>query len=74
MAKLNGLGDLSDALENLKAVAEQIREALDEKRDWLNDKSEKYQEGESGQAWDEHLSDVESLLDEIDNLEMPDLE
>jgi hypothetical protein len=31
----------------------------------------RWQEGDAGQEWSEHLDEVESALDEIDNLELP---
>jgi len=72
MAKLKGFGQLENALDKLKTVAEQIRENLDEKREWWDGKSEAWQEGDTGQEWEEHLGNMENILDEIDNLEMPE--
>ncbi len=74
MAKLQGLSKLAKALDNLKMVAEQIRENLDEKREWWYEKSDTWQESDKGQEWDEHLCDIENLLDEIGAIEIPDYE
>jgi|GEM_PF-1039326 len=74
MAKLKGLTQLSNALDKLKTVSEQTRENLDEKRGWWEEKTEKWQESDTGQEWEEHLADVENILDEIDAIEMPESE
>ena len=74
MAKLKGISKLSKTIDSLKDVAEEIRESLNEKREWFEGKSESWQESDKGQEWDEHLSDVENLLDEIDTLEMIEYE
>lgn len=69
MARLAGVGKLQNKLEELKDLALEVRESLDVKRDWLEGKSERYLDSEAGQAWQEHLDQVESLLDDIDNLD-----
>ena len=74
MAKLKGFGQLENALDKLKTVAEQIRENLDEKREWWDGKSDAWQEGDTGQEWEDHLGNMENILDEIDALEMPECE
>jgi len=74
MAKLKGLKELAESMEKLQAAAENVRQNLDEKREWLEGRSEKYQESDAAQEWDEHLSEVENILDEIDNLQIPETE
>ena len=72
MAKLKDLKKLEKAINKLKEIAEEVKETLEEKRSWLDEKSYSYQESDKGQEWDEHLCGVESLLDEIDALEIPE--
>lgn len=74
MTKLTKLKKLIHAYEILQATAEELREIHDEKRSWWDDKSEKYQESEKGQEWDDHLLAVEGFLDDIENIVMPDFE
>jgi len=67
--KIKGLAKLNSAIEKLKSIAEEVQENVDAKNDWLYDKTDDYQESEDGEEWREHLDSVESLLDDIDNIE-----
>lgn len=69
MPILKGLPKLNKTLELLQTLSGELRETLEEKRGWLEEKPESYQESEAGEAWAEHLDAVEAMLDEIDNIE-----
>lgn len=69
MAELKGLSKLKSVLDKLIEVAEQTRENLEQKREWCEEKSDKWHESEIGEEWNYHLDEVESLLDEIDNID-----
>jgi len=71
MAKLKGIDKLIESIEILKSIAKDIRLNLDDKAAWLDDKSEKFQEGDEGQEWITHLQDVESVLEAIDRFRIP---
>lgn len=68
MPTINGVSKLNKALEALQSISTATREALEEKRDWILEKSEAYQESDAGQEWYTYLDEVENLLDEIDGL------
>ena len=51
-----------------------MRENLDETQDWLDEKSEKFQESDAGEALGAHIYSVEEVLDSIDNLEEVELD
>ena len=72
MTTLPGLKKLASAIDALKAVAEEFKEILETKQDWLSEKSDSYQDSDKGQEWSEHLDAVESLLSDIENLEIPE--
>lgn len=67
--QIKGLPKLIAALDKVHTIAEEMRDSLSDKQAWLDEKSEKYREGEDGEEWDEHLSAIEELLDEIDYLD-----
>ncbi|WP_316780437.1 hypothetical protein [Pedobacter antarcticus] len=67
--QIKGLPKLIAALDRVQAIAEEMRDSLTDKQAWLDEKNEKYREGQDGEEWDEHLSAVEELLDDIDNLD-----
>lgn len=84
MAKLKGISDFNTAIGRFKDRASELRseyeamkEVFEEKQDWLNNRSEKYQDSDKGQEWSDHLNTVEStldnvecILDDIDNIEL----
>lgn len=72
MATLPGLKKLADKIEELKDSATLLKEVLEAKQEWLSETSNSYQNSEKGQEWSDHLDSVESLLDDIDNLEIPE--
>lgn len=69
MPILKGLPNLNKTLELLQSLSAEVRVTLEEKREWLEEKPESYQESAAGEAWAEHLDAVEQMLDEIDNIE-----
>lgn len=71
---LNKLTTLVKLMEKVEQVSAEVREALDIKREWWYDKSENWQDGEKGQKWDDFMIEVESFLDDIDNLSIPSFE
>jgi hypothetical protein len=84
MAKLKGISEFNTAIgrfkdqaSELRSAYEAIKEVFDEKEDWLNNRTDKYQESDKGQEWSDHLgqventlSSVECILDDIDNIEL----
>ena len=75
MAKLKGLAELAEAIEALKVVAEEVRGNLEEKQAWCDERSDKWQESDKRQEWDDFLGEVESVLDDIENMsELPEEE
>ena len=60
MPELKGLSKLKSA---------QTRENLEQKREWCEEKSDKWYESEIGEEWNYHLDEVEGLIDEIDNID-----
>ena len=56
-------------------ASEVIKPALEEKREWWENKSEKWQESEAGQQWQEDLDAMETFVDEVcDNADTSDFE
>lgn len=68
MLQLKGIAKLNKYLDELQDVACEIRFNLDMKREWLASRSENWQFSEEGQDWENHLNEVEFLLDDIDRL------
>ena len=71
---INNLNKLVKLMEKVEQVASEVRESVDEKREWWLEKSEKWQEGEVGQKWDDFILDVESFLDDVENISIPSFE
>jgi hypothetical protein len=71
--QVKGIAKLNAMVEKLKEAAEEVRENWEEKSGWLDDKSEKYQEGPDGEEWSAHLGEVENLLEAIEYLDPLDL-
>ncbi|WP_316743386.1 hypothetical protein [Pedobacter antarcticus] len=67
--QIKGLPKLIAALDRLQAIKDEMKDSLTDKQAWLDEKNDKYREGQDGEEWDEHLSAVKELLDEIDNLD-----
>lgn len=74
MATLKNVKKLVELLSKALELSEQIRETLNEKRDWLDEKSDKYKESEKGEEWDYYLTEVENLLDNVDQIEIDSFE
>lgn len=74
MAQLKGFKKLAQKTLDLQEEASRLQSALDEKREWWEDKSEKWQESDTGQAWSAHLDLVEEFLSDLDCLNVPDPE
>jgi len=72
MPTLKGLKKLVGIAEDLQALAEEVRVELEEKQEWFEGKSDKWQEGEKGEEWKYFFDEVEEFLDEIDNMSSPD--
>lgn len=72
--QLRGIKKLIAAVDSVKEKSETVRSALEDKQQWLETRSDKYQESEAGQAWEEYLNSIEELLDRIDELDVPDFE
>lgn len=49
MPQITGITRLNAALDRLKTIAEEVRENHTIKQDWLDEKSEGYQESDAGQ-------------------------
>lgn len=69
MPELKGLSKLKGILDKLMEAAEQTRVNLEEKREWVDEKSDKWQESEIGEEWTNHLDETENLLDEIESID-----
>ncbi|MFV8268427.1 hypothetical protein ACNQGP_00645 [Flavobacterium sp. GT2N3] len=74
MANLKNVKALVKILANALELSEQIREELDSKKDWLDEKSDKYKESEKGEEWEYYLTEVENLLDNLDQIELESFE
>lgn len=72
--KLKGLSKLKKAIENLVAISEETRENLEIKRSENEEKSDRWQESETGEEWAYYLDTLEALLDDIENLDTEILE
>lgn len=71
MAQLSKLKTLQKKIQDLKDYAEQYREEmLEPKKEWLEDRSDKFKESEKGEEWEYHLYEIEEVLDAIDNIEI----
>jgi len=71
--KLQWAKNVASKLRSLQLEIEgNLRSKLDEKREWWNEKSDKWQESEKGLSWDMYLDEVEELLDDIENITIPD--
>ena len=70
MPNLKNMKALVKILANALELSEQIREELDSKKDWFDDKSDNYKESEKGEEWDYYLTEVENLLDTVDQIEL----
>ena len=68
MAQVKGSKELADAILNLKELAEEVRNNLQDKEQWWDERTEKWQDGENAEAWKTHFSELETVLDEIENL------
>ncbi len=72
MPKLKGIKKLNGAIEELKAMADEVRSTCEEKQEWFDSRSDRYQESEKGQEWSDYLDALSNTLDNIDNLEIID--
>lgn len=70
MPNLKNVKALVKLLANALELSEQIREELENKKDWLDEKSDNYKESEKGEEWDYYLTEVENLLDTVDQIEL----
>lgn len=72
--KLKGTKKLASKIEDLQIIASDMRQELDKKREWLNNKSDKYKESEEAEELESHLNEIEDILNDIDNLNQPSFE
>lgn len=66
--------DLNKAVLNLKTQAEKTREAVENKRAWMDEKSETWQDSDAAADLDDQLTTLEDYLDEIDSLDEYEIE
>ena len=59
---------LVNQVSRLKETAQMVRDEFDDKTTWLEGKSDSYRESDQGLQWDEYLTGLEIMLDDIDNL------
>jgi len=68
----------SEARADLEARAEELHSFLNEVHDSMSagfeEKSEKWQEGESGEAAREWIESLEEKCDELGNIEIPEID
>lgn len=74
MPNIKGLKRLIAAVQNVQALAEEVKEAYDEKQDWLDQKTEKYQDSVPGIEWEELLTKAYDFITDIENIDIPELD
>jgi hypothetical protein len=72
-AQLAGIKTLQKKIDSLKEYAESFKEKVETKKTWLNATAETFQESDLGRAWSDHLYAVESILDDIENIDIDSL-
>lgn len=72
MPKIKELKKLTEAFEVLQETLESARELVEEKRSWLESRSEAYQDSDKGIEWAEYLDEAEMFIDELEALDLPD--
>lgn len=73
MKTVKGLNTLAKKFNDVQEQATQVREHLDQKRDWWESKSERWQESEDGCEWGVFIEEVETFLESIKNIELPNV-
>jgi hypothetical protein len=69
-----GMDDLEETIRKAKIMALQIRERVEDKRDWWSSKSKEWQEGDVGSDWDDYLDRLTDFLNKINRLIIPENE
>ena len=59
-------------IDTIKEQAEEVKNNLEEKREWWGEKPENWQEGELGQEWEEYFEVLKEMLSVINNIETPE--
>ena len=70
----NEIKKLNKAVLHLKEVAEETREAVGNKRSWMEEKSDTWQDSDAAMEMEEMLDNLEDYLDEIENLPEPEID
>ena len=70
----NEIKKLNKAVLHLKEVAEETRVAVENKRSWMEEKSDSWQDSDAAADWEEMLTALEDYLDEIENLPEPEID
>ncbi len=55
-------------IELAEALKAQIEGLRDDAQDWMDDRSEKWQESDACTEWEERVSTLESAMDEVDEV------
>jgi len=55
-------------INNLEKQLEKLRELVQEREDKIDDMSEKWQESEKCEEWEDKTQDIEEQADELDNV------
>jgi hypothetical protein len=72
---IKGLKKIIHAIADLQMLIEnETRSALDDAREKFNDRSDRFKISDNGLETDDILYRIESFLDEIENIEIPDIE
>lgn len=66
---LKGVKNFSKRILELKALGEELQENLQEKIAWWEEKSEKWQESDKGQEWQEYFNQIEEMISRVEDLE-----
>ena len=70
--KIKGVSKLIKTLNTLKETAGIVNEHIEEKRDWMTERSDEWQESEKADEWEEYLNNLEDFIAEIEDLEVPE--